>query len=164
MTANNEQLPSWLRFRDEESERNFGLAMAGDVNEFGFRPMVAINAPAPGIGKTWLARHILGSRYGSARTCLPPSTERQWERMLCACQVDGYLFVDDVPAPLVSDRLARFLTAKKWQSPWLEDGETVMLDVDVQVVVAGNHLRLSDDLSRRSIWIHLAGEGLKSRR
>ena len=159
MTAEKGQLPTWLRFRDEESARNFGLAMAGGLNDFGFRPMVAITAPGPATGKSWLARHILMSRYGSAMMCSLPTTERRWERMLCACLADGYLFVDDAPSPVKSDILARFLTAKKWQSPRHDADESVTLDVDLQVVVTGNGLRLSDDLSRRAIWIHLAGGG-----
>ena len=140
MSTHHFSVPPGIRFRDERSRQNFDLAMSGKKNAAGFRPVVAITGRQPGVGKSLLASRILESGYGSALPCVPPRSARGWQRLLGGALKLGYLFLDDVEPPVV-------IPGCFWRP-------------DLQVVLTGTNLELSEDLPGRALCIHLeAGEG-----
>lgn len=144
-----------ISFADEQSKANFYTALSGlPVN--GFRPLVVINANRPGLGKTFLARQILRERSAHPVAFRMPKTDDSFRRFIPAVLEDGYLFLDDVIAPLDSSLLAELLTAKTWEYRKLGSAEKQTRKVDLVVLVTGNNVRLSYDLQRRAIWINLA--------
>ena len=150
------ELPQGIRFADEASETNYRKAMDGELNEYGFKPLIVINASGPGTGKTRLAHHILEARFGSSAACEMPMREQPWERLIPAVLERGYLFMDNVRGPVNSPTLAALLTSKEWSWRKLGTQKIESAKVDLQVIVAGNGVQLSEDLARRAIWIELA--------
>lgn len=149
-------IPDGISFRDEGSRENFFKAMKGDLNQYGFRPMIAITASRPGSGKTALARHILEARGLPSAPTMMPLKEQGWEKLLPAAIPRGYLFLDNVYGTFNSSTLSAFLTSKSWS--WRVLGSTRIEEarLDVQVVVTGNNIELGEDLLRRSLVIDLA--------
>jgi hypothetical protein len=145
------ELPPGIRFANAESEAHYRQALAGELNEYGFKPLIVITADGPARGKTRLARHILESRFGSCVVCeMPPG--QAWDGLVNAALERGYLFMDDVCGRVDSPELARMLTAV--MEMIAASGLAQLLDL--QVIITGNRLQLSADLARRAICIELA--------
>lgn len=148
-------VPDGIRFADEGSAENYQKAMAGDVNEHGVKPVIAIHSPRPASGKSRVARHILEARFGSSAASMQPQGEEGWEKSLIAAQARGFFFVDNFRGRLKSSTLSSFVTAKEWSFRKLGTTEVESIKPDVQVVIAGNSLVMSEDMLRRVMWIEL---------
>ena len=149
------KLPKGIFFADDASQENYRKALAGDVNEYGFKPIVVINSHLSGTGKTRLARHILETRYGTAAVSPLPSSEREWQTVISTSLGLGYLFLDHVIGTLKSQSLGAVVTAKEWSFRPLGTHKIEIVKPDIQVIVTGNDLSVNHDLMRRVIWIHL---------
>jgi hypothetical protein len=148
-------IPQGLRFADEESESNCRKALEGELNQWGFRPIVIINSSSPRSGKTTLARHILETRYNASVIYQMPVQERQWVKLMPTIIEAGYLFCDGVSGHLDSNVLAEFLVAKDWTWRNPRTHEMKSAKVDCQVIITGNAISISADLARRAIFIEL---------
>jgi hypothetical protein len=88
-------------------------------------------------------------------TAESPEHGAEWEKTVSGAAEKPYLFLDNVRGRLDSTVLARFLTSREWSWRPLGTNQRVEAKVDIQVVVTGNNVEVSDDLERRSIFIHL---------
>lgn len=158
------KLPHGIYLADAASQENLKKAMAGLRNEFGVRPMVVINGPFQGVGKSRLARLLL---YGcghskTSTTELPEVDTELWlARQIPDILERGYLFVDDFARKLDSPVLSRLLSSRVWRWRPLRSKTEMTREVDVLVVVTGNNITLSPDLARRSLVINIGASPLQ---
>jgi hypothetical protein len=115
-------------------------------------PGVALDAPAPGTGKTLLARCIGILATGADPAVLPPAEDDpETRKRLFAALREGarVLLWDNVREPLGCAALDAFLTAGTFSDRILGASETATLPNRAQFIATGNNLRLTGDTCRR---------------
>lgn len=124
---------------------------------FGPTPLFLIAAPKEGVGKTLLA---LAALYPIAGAVEPLSTGRDDDevaKVITAVLRQGpsAVLLDNVKGFLDSPSLARALTAEVWQARVLRESTVVKLPVRNTWVMTANNPRMSAELKRRIVPIHL---------
>jgi hypothetical protein len=123
-------------------------------------PAFLVDAPAPGTGKTLLAKAVGAVATGRVPTMMSPPGDRddsEWRKRITSALLDGgsLAIIDNIEEPLSSAALASALTSDRWTDRLLGRSEMVTLPARIIWVVTGNNLRLRGDLPRRSVWCRL---------
>lgn len=146
----------------DESAALMGLATAVCRASMDFGPGLAITAPnlsGAGAGKGLLARAFAEIALGISPSPFTPGGERgELEKRLAAELIAGgqIIFLDNANgAALQSDALASVLTESPVRVRVLGESRMVELDGRVWIVVAGNGLRIGEDLARRMLLCEL---------
>jgi hypothetical protein len=112
--------------------------------------------PGAGAGKLEAAMSAIYAGRGTAAMALPTNPEEMTKVLLPALRSgDPNVFFDNINAAVDSGELASAMTAPTYRARVLNKSETVEVEVRCQWVVAGNKLRLSDELTRRFALIYL---------
>ena len=112
--------------------------------------------PGAGAGKLEAAMSAIYAGRGTAAMALPTTPEEMTKVLLPALRSgDPNVFFDNINAAVDSGELASAMTAPTYRARVLSKSETVEVEVHCQWVVAGNKLRLSDELTRRFALIYL---------
>ena len=124
------------------------------------RPLVAYVGNQPGTGKTLLASMAVGHVFGEvANEDYPGGRAGQDElkKILDVAAIDQapLLWFDDVPEFVHSNALNRFVTASRHKPRILGKSEKLDVPNVTQVVLTGNHLRVTRDLIRRGLIVEL---------
>ena len=123
-------------------------------------PIHLFDAVRPGEGKTLLPEALAIAALGAHPMAMIPqivNNEDEWRKALLAAMTSSppYFMLDNLRKPLESEAFASALTAgsiggrKLQYTIWLE------LPVTHYWIVTGNNVKLSNELSQRTILIHL---------
>jgi putative DNA primase/helicase len=121
-------------------------------------PLHALDAPTPRTGKGLLGEIICIPATGRpAEITTEAENEAEWRKKITAVLASAprFALIDNVKRPLDSAQLAAVLTASVWTDRLLGLSRMVVLPVQCCWLVSGNNLRLSNELSRRTVWIRL---------
>ena len=122
-------------------------------------PLVLSDANSPGTGKTLLVEAITTMVLGGPAGMMAEGgrEEEEWRKRLTTATMSAspYLIMDNVKHRLESAALANYLTVSLWKDRMLGGNREIVLPVTACVIATGNNLRLSDEIARRSIQIHL---------
>lgn len=124
----------------------------------GSTPLHIIDAPAPGTGKTLLARVCLavGLEDDPSPTAMPDD-ENELSKKLFAALLAGArsFFLDNLTRTLVSPTLAGALTSDYIEGRILGMSSVAAPAVNAIFIATSNNVQLSRDIARRSLWIRL---------
>jgi hypothetical protein len=122
-------------------------------------PLIVLNAPQAGTGKTLFAdvTFTVHTGAGLIATKAPSANSEEWNKLLTAQLMKGRSLIvfDNVIGRLESDALAAALTSSTFESRILGTSQVVHLPQRCTFMATGNNMMLSEDLTRRSLWIHL---------
>ncbi len=124
-------------------------------------PLFAIDAPAPGTGKTLLARALALIALGREPNALPlPRDEEEWRKRVLSLLLSGrdFAVLDNAEGELRSPSLCAALTSTSWEDRVLGQSATRAVPIRLQWWATGNNLRLTGDLTRRVAWCRLDAE------
>ena len=148
-------------FADAASKAHaLGLLFLGFVRPMidGPTPLHLIDSPTPGTGKGLLA----GACTLPAMGPYLPSTsagrdDDEWRKRLTAALVGGgnVINIDNVTTTLDSGALASALTQPVWEDRILGLSQTVQIRIRNAWIATGNNTQLSQEISRRAVWIRL---------
>ena len=164
--ARNLLVSEWLGdfpFVDEASRAH---ALAALVEPFvrpviaGPLPLHAIDAPAPGTGKTWLVDVLSIVATGQQPLTLTEAdNEEEWRKRIAAALAGSptMLLIDNIRRRLVTGALASALTAwPRWRDRLLGRNDAVLLvPVLCSWFATGNKLNVDQELARRSVLTRL---------
>jgi len=124
----------------------------------GQTPLFAIDAPAAGTGKGLLVDGIAILTTGRPSAVMPDTrSEEELRKKLTAklCEGQPLIIIDNLKRTLDSGVLAAALTAPVWSDRIL--GRTAIADLPVRNLwlVTGNNLKLSDEISRRTVYVRI---------
>ena len=123
-------------------------------------PGLALTATSPGSGKTLLAQCIGAVLSG----CTPamsafPTDKEEWRKNITSWVLAGQSLqiYDNLPVntALDSGHLAGLLTTGRWSDRLLGANTTLDVPVSAQVIMTGNNMHLSTELTRRVIVVHV---------
>lgn len=124
----------------------------------GNAPGIAIDKqkPGAGAGKLEAAMSTIYSGRATPAMALPTNPDEMSKVLLPALRSGRpNVFFDNINAAVDSGELASAMTAPTYEARILGKSETVEVEVRCQWVIAGNKLRLSDELIRRFVLIYL---------
>lgn len=121
-------------------------------------PLILIDAPAAGTGKTLLAdciARIATGRPGAMMTV--PRDDDEMRKRLTAILMAGttVVILDNVEDRLCLPSLACAITAPTWRDRILGANTEIVIPTQVTWLATGNNIRLGGDLPRRCIWCRL---------
>jgi len=121
------------------------------------RPLVLVIGNQPGVGKSTLVRAILTPTHGETEEDSKPKSDEELRKVLDAAALAGaaYVFLDDVHN-LASNDLNHFISSPTHTPRVMGQGTRVKCANSWQVFATGNHLKLAEDLPRRSLVVFLA--------
>jgi hypothetical protein len=121
-------------------------------------PMLAINAPVAGTGKTLLANTISAGTTGSGPVLVPFDNTEEFDKLLPPLFRQGprLVVVDNIEITLRSARLCAALTQ---EGPLtyriLGESRNVHVENSAVFIATGNNLGISGDLPRRTLEVRL---------
>lgn len=121
-------------------------------------PLHLINAPTKGTGKTLLAEAIVHPAAGKPGVSTEARSEEEWRKRVGALLASGpsVIWIDNVKHHLDSGALAAVLTEEWWVDRLLgRNDKTLRVPNTALWIATGNGVTLSDELTRRTIPIHL---------
>lgn len=121
-------------------------------------PLHLIDAPAPGTGKSLLGDAVVLPATGRpAMVMTEGRDDEEWRKRLTAAmtQAPVFLIIDNLRRRLDSSQLSAAITATTWTDRILGKTATVVLPVKNAWLATGNNVALSNEMTRRSIWIRL---------
>ncbi len=121
-------------------------------------PFHLIDAPTAGTGKSLLAELVsIPFVPGAAIPTTAAEDEDEWRKKITSSLLRGpsHFWVDNIQRRLVSGQLAAAITAVEWSDRRLGQSEDVTLPVRCVWVGTGNNATLSDEITRRTLWIRL---------
>ncbi len=121
------------------------------------RPLVPVIGNQTGVGKSVLVRAILAPTHGETEEDSKPQSDEELRNVLDAAALAGarYVWLDDVHN-LISNDLNHFITSPT-HTPRVKGHSTRVKCVNLwQVFATGNHLKLAEDLIRRSLVVFLS--------
>lgn len=121
-------------------------------------PAIIVDAPSAGTGKT-----LFGQMVGALALGTPPPSisyatrQEENEKRLSALLRGGdpVLMIDNVSCELEGDFLCQMLTSDSVRARILGQSETVTLSTRTLVIVTGNNVHASGDMSRRAVKVRL---------
>lgn len=125
------------------------------------QPAVVFDASEPGSGKTLLAQGVAAILTGQPnyhiQSC--PESDEEWRKNITSwVQLGAAVQIyDNLPQSgvLNSGSLAALLTSGHWRDRILGGNSMVNAPVAAQVMLTGNNIMLSSELSRRVVWVRL---------
>jgi putative DNA primase/helicase len=149
-------------FKDDSSRAHaFALTLLPFARELvdGLTPLHLIDAPAAGTGKGLLAEVVSIPAMGRGPDVMTEGRdEDEWRKRITAALVKGarFLLIDNLRRRLDSGQLAGALTATPaWTDRLLGHSLTVTIPVRCVWVATGNNVSMSNEMSRRTVWIRL---------
>jgi hypothetical protein len=148
-------------FTDQASKAN---ALAALLLPFvrplidGPTPLHLIHAPEVGTGKGLLIEVIAVMATGRAAKPMAESRdEDEWRKRITAALIEGgpLIFFDNLHRDLNSAALAAVLTARTWVDRLLGFSKTVALPVRCVWLAAGNNVKMSREIIRRTVGVRL---------
>jgi len=123
----------------------------------GATPLHVIDAPIMNSGKSKLAEALLLVTQPEVEGQGAPKTEEEWTKSLVTSlrYLPSYVFFDDLGGKLESNELNGVLTSKRWSGRLLGTNDKMKVPITAAWIVTSNNIKLSPDLSERSIWIRL---------
>lgn len=121
-------------------------------------PMLAINAPVAGAGKTLLANTISTATTGSGPVLVPFDNTDEFDKLLPPLFRQGprLVVIDNIETTLRSARLCAALTQ---EGPLtyriLGESRSVQVENSAVFIATGNNLGISGDLPRRTLEVRL---------
>ncbi len=169
-TAGWEQLQSWLSDFpvDASGKADIVGVLVGNLLRAWLasrgqwpQPAVIFDASEPGSGKTLLAQGVAGILTGQPnyhiQSC--PESKDEWRKNITSWVQLGAAaqIYDNLPqsGALNSGSLAALLTSGHWRDRILGGNSMVNAPVATQVMLTGNNVILSSELSRRVVWVRL---------
>lgn len=151
-----------VKFADSQSETNFDLACRNIPNPMGNPaassvPMVCITGPAD-TGKKALALYLAATLHGvhEPPTLQAPRGENAWLKILDAAAADhSKVLLIEANGLVNSHPLAAFITAANWTFRPLHTQTLNTVPCKTLVILIGQEILLSPDLSRRARIIRL---------
>lgn len=129
------------------------------------RPMVAgatplhmVDAPTPGTGKGLLADVCALPALGRPLSSMTAGKDDdEWRKRLTSVLLRGetHIHIDNLTVALESGVLASALTQEIWEDRLLGQTKTVSLRIRQIWAANGNNVAMSDEIARRTVWIHL---------
>lgn len=121
-------------------------------------PMIAIDAPTAGSGKSLLAETIGVIATGHKPTMIsqgksPEEDEKRLSSVLMAG--DPVLVIDNCDRPLGGDTLCSMLTQEFIAARILGRSEVIRMPTNVLIMATGNNLEVVGDLGRRTLVIRI---------
>lgn len=156
--------------------RSLAVAVAGMlapfcellVPAFQQRPAFCFTANREGSGKTLLARLCLCPVFGQVKITPPPErgNENSLRQLLSSVARAGepYLFFDNWRGKIGSPALEAFITANIWGDRVLGVSELFTAEKSCLVYMTGNDAVVSPDMRRRSLFVELFVEEVRSER
>jgi hypothetical protein len=124
----------------------------------GQTPLHLIDAPTPGTGKGLLADVICIPATGRAAEVMAEGqNDEEWRKRLTAIldRAPVYVLIDNIHGGLDAAPLAAVLTAGVWTDRVLGKTQMVTLPVRGVWLATGNNVKLSTEVTRRTVWIRL---------
>jgi len=121
-------------------------------------PMVLIDSPQQGSGKTLIAKGCPLIAAGSEGGLMSaPEREEEWRKSISTKLLagEGVITIDNIEQPLVSPSLATVLTAEIWSDRLLGKNENLSLPNLSTWIATGNNIRVKGDLARRCYWVRI---------
>lgn len=144
---------------DADRAHAFGILLLPFVRELveGPTPLHLVDSPKAGSGKGLLVSTLLHPSSGCVAMLGPGRDEDEWRKRITSLLVagHGYAVFDNIPGRLDSAPLASVLTVRDWEDRILGATQQVRLPNRVTWCATGNNLKLSDEMTRRSLLIRL---------
>ena len=121
-------------------------------------PAIAISAPAPGTGKSYLANVIAAAATGERAVAVATGTKpEEFEKALAAALLAGrpLISLDNMTLPLGGQLLNMILTEREVAVRILGLSKGVTLPAAPTILATGNNLRIAGDVGRRTLMIRL---------
>ncbi len=118
-------------------------------------PLLVLNAPMPGSGKTLLAEILMMLFGGVFRTRLPDGGDEVRKQITTVLErtTAPVIVWDNIIGTIRSADLAALLTTTMWNDRILGESRDVSQPNDRLWVVTGNNVNLGGDLARRGVWV-----------
>lgn len=121
-------------------------------------PLVVVEAPKEGTGKTLLAQTLGSIGHGATPPMSSLSRGRDENRKaITSFLLEGRTIVvfDNVDFRIASGELARVITASSWSDRQLGTLKSIRVPNRCLFIVTGNNIAMNGELSRRSVHIRL---------
>ena len=121
-------------------------------------PLVAVDAPTAGSGKTLLVESIGLVAIGSSPAAMSlPRKDDELRKQITSVLLGGtpIVLLDNITHTLESGVLAAALTSRNWSDRLLGKSETVSVPNNCLWIATGNNLDFGSELVRRTVWIRL---------
>lgn len=120
-------------------------------------PMFIYTANTRRGGKTLLVKSILYTCYGTAPASSFGKDEEELRKILDtkALSAASYIFFDNVKRKISSGFLEAFLTQPTWGGRTMATQKDFGVDKQTIVYVTSNHVRTSDDIAGRALFVDL---------
>lgn len=155
-----EDLFSEYAFTDESS-KSVALSMLisplcrGCVSQL---PLHAVNAPAPGSGKSYLAKIAAAILTGRACPAIPPAPrEEEFEKRLIGAMLSGapIICLDNITGTLGNATLCQAIEQPIVEVRMLGGSELIAVEQRTAFFANGNNLTIAADLTRRTLMVSL---------
>ena len=154
-------------FADEG--RSKAVAIAAMLSLYGLNlmpprtllPVILFRANCPGVGKGLLAQLATLPVLGYTPTGVDPKSETEMRKHLLAVAIAGQpvFLLDNTTGRIASGSLESFITASRVTGRVLGTSTTVEATKNTLVMITGNHVGLSDDMTRRTVVAELTVDG-----
>lgn len=165
----------WLgEFPLKDKEKDFAVLVTGMltpfcellVPAFATRPAFVFTCNREGGGKTLAARLCLCPVHGKVEITPPPERKNDAElkKLLGSVAAAGksYILFDNWKGDVESGALEGFITSNVWSDRTLGKSELFTAEKSCLVYVTGNSAKVSPDMRRRSLFVHLFVEDVRT--
>jgi len=165
----------WLgEFPLKDKEKDFAVLVTGMltpfcellVPAFATRPAFVFTCNREGGGKTLAARLCLCPVHGKVEITPPPERKNDAElkKLLGSVAAAGksYILFDNWKGDVESGALEGFITSNVWSDRTLGKSELFTAEKSCLVYVTGNSAKVSPDMRRRSLFVHLFVEEVRT--
>jgi uncharacterized protein DUF3854 len=120
-------------------------------------PIHAINAPIEGTGKGKLITTLCAPALGRISAMSELTDQEEMRKRLTSIVLGGtpVAWFDNINREIRSGELAAMLTTESWEDRILGQSKLIRVPVRTAWIVAGNNLRCSGEIVRRSVEIRL---------
>ena len=121
-------------------------------------PLVAVDAPTAGSGKSLLVESIGLIATGASPAAMSlPRKDDELRKQITSVLLGGtpIVLLDNITHTLESGVLAAALTSRNWSDRLLGKSETVSVPNNCLWIATGNNLDFGSELIRRTVWIRL---------
>lgn len=145
---------------DAEKANAIALMILPFVREMieGPTPLHIIGSPAPGTGKTLLAKTLAFPALGyDMEFITDDKNESEFRKKITSkmLKASPFIFMDNIKYKIDSGIWSALLTSNVWEDRLLGGNTMVTMRIFNAWVVSGNNLSLSDEIARRSVRIRI---------